>query len=212
MSDPCCHMSIVLLYSSVCVSHIFRWTECRCVPLWAGKSLWPFGLWNYFKAKHYFLKCMAVNLTLSIFVLIQKNLTFLERNDVLPAAAWCDILSVLNHIGAACASGIRQTRLWVSRWLSLMAVRDSSYLEDTFLLISSPFRDGTVSLSIEPSVCLCWSVGSPVCLCFPVRKCVEIAAGCLQRGGCVETHCWDTSRVNINCARFDLQCCPQDGP
>lgn len=96
-------------------------------------------------------------------------------------------------------SGIRQTWLWVSRWLRLMTVRDSSCWEDKFILISSPFRDGTVALSGEPSVCLCLSVGSPVYLCFPVRKCVEIASGCLHRGGCVETHYWDTSRVNISC-------------
>lgn len=160
---------------------------------------------------HYSLKFTVVNLTLHVFVLIHENLTFLERNDVLPAA-WCDILSVLNHIGTACTSGIRQTRLWVSRWLRLTTARDSSYLGDTFILISSPFRDGTVPLSSEPSVSLCLSVGSPVCWCFPVRKCVAIASGCLHRGGSVETHCWDTSQVNINCAWSDLQCCPQDGP
>lgn len=162
---------------------------------------------------HYLLTCMLINLTLSVFVLIQENLTFLEINDVLPAtAAWFDILSVLNHIGTAYASGIQQTWLWISHWLSLMTVRDSSYLGNKFILIFLPSRDGTVSLSSEPSVCLCLSVGSPVCLCFRVRKCVDIASGCLHRGGCVETHCWDTSRVNINCAWFDLQCCPQDGP
>lgn len=49
---------------------------------------------------------MVVNLTLSVLVLIHENLTLVERNDGLPAAVWFDILSVLNRIGTACASGI----------------------------------------------------------------------------------------------------------
>lgn len=35
-----------------------------------------------------------------------------------------------------------------------MTVRDSRYLKDTFILISSPFRDGTTPLSSEPSCLL----------------------------------------------------------
>lgn len=56
---------------------------------------------------HYFLKSMVVNVTLSVFVLFNENLTFLERKkNVLPTAEQCDILPVLNHIGTACVSGI----------------------------------------------------------------------------------------------------------
>lgn len=123
--DHCWHMSTVLLCSIYSVHstvyHIFSWTECKWVSIWAGKHGWPFETISKLIALS--LKCMVVNQNLSVFVLIHEDLTFLERKGVLPAAVWCDILSVLNHIGTACASGIRQTRLWVTHWLRLMTVR-----------------------------------------------------------------------------------------
>lgn len=61
---------------------------------------------------------MAVNLTLNVFILTYENLTFLGRNYVLPAAAWCYILPVLNHAGTACVSGIQQMTGVMSQWLT----------------------------------------------------------------------------------------------
>lgn len=70
ISDHCCHEYCVTILQFVCFAYsVFGSSECRCVPLWAGESIWPCYLRNSFKAwRHYFLKCMAANLTLSVFV------------------------------------------------------------------------------------------------------------------------------------------------
>lgn len=66
----------------------------------------------------------------------------------------------------------------------LLTARNRNYLEQGFILIffHLPKVGQSRYLLSHPSAC----VGSLVCLCFPVRECMEIASGCLQRGGCVE--------------------------
>lgn len=181
---------------------------CSCTSWEKRVTLWLMKLFQ--SLLHYLRQCTVVNLTLSV-CLNSWELDISGEKWCSASSSMISFLSLITLVQLV-LSGIRQTRLWVSRWLRLMTVRDSSYLEDKFILMSSLFRDGTVVLSSEPSACSCLSVGSSVCLWFPARKCVEIASGCLHRGGCAETHYWDTSWVNISCAWFDLQCCSQDGP
>ena len=191
---------------------------CRFVPILAGESVWPFGLQNI--SKPLFPKmhgCQSdpksIYCESSIYLELWKTWHFWRGMMVCQQCHEVTFfLSLIPLVELVCLAYNKWLLLWSSPWIRLETMNDDCYLEDIFILISLAFRDGTVPLSREPSICLCLSVGSQICLCFPARKCVEIASGCLQRGGCVETHCWDTSWVNINCASFDLQCCPQDGP
>lgn len=76
---------------------------CSSVKQEPCMTLWLMKLFQSFL--HYLFKCMPVNQTQSVFVLINENLTFERRYCVLPAAVLFAVLSVLNHIGTACAAG-----------------------------------------------------------------------------------------------------------
>lgn len=136
------------------IKYVYHEENCElCTTLFLMKQLQSL--------LHNRLKCMVVNETPRAFVLIHETIS----GDVLPAAAWCDVPSVLNHIATAWVSGMLQTRIWVSHWLRWKTVWRRKLFN--IYVYSKPDKGQCLYLVRHPPDCL--SVGVSVCWCFLVR-------------------------------------------